>query len=154
MFVKNNIITLSLLLIILSACGAKIRNGGYSLRSYQINDLSEAKNKNQVLQIAGSPSVKIEHFNKNNEIWLYASYKSEQTGFLNPEYKNYDIVILSFDNDGNIKQKQIKKLDQDKFIKYSDAKTEFPGEIRLELISELFGHIGKVSTLPGSTASR
>lgn len=148
---KNFIIVI--LSILITSCGAKVHNGGYSLRPYQINDLSRAKTKDEARQIAGSPSAKIEQFDKkeNNEIWLYSSYRSEQTAFLDPDYTNYDIAILVFDKNGNTKDTIIKKLDQNKFIQYSSEKTEFPGEIRLKLISELFGHIGKVSTLPGST---
>ena len=67
----RNYILLFILLITLSACGAKVRNGGYSLRPYQIDDLKRVKNKQEALQIVGSPSSKLEIFNGNNkdEIW-------------------------------------------------------------------------------------
>ena len=154
MFTKN--ILLLGFFFLLVGCGAKVRNGGYSLREYQIEDLKKIKNKDEALQIAGSPSSKIEIFNDNKgqEIWLYSSYRSEQTAFLDPKYTNYDIAILYFNKSGNLEDLTIKKLDQDKFIAYSDARTEFPGKIQLKLISELFGHIGKVSALPGSNDGR
>ncbi len=133
-----------------AGCGVKIRNGGYALRDSQIEDLKNVKNKQQALKVVGNPSVKLETFatDKNaEEIWMYSSYKSNQTAFLTPVYENYDLVILTFDKSGNTKNVTAKKLDAERFIAYAPETTNFDGEIKLGLFSELFGHIGQFSPI-------
>jgi outer membrane protein assembly factor BamE (lipoprotein component of BamABCDE complex) len=148
MNLKNTVIIVSLIFTI-TACGSKIRNGGYALRSSQISELQIVKDKQQALKIAGNPSSKLEIFDTDNkdEIWMYSSYKSVQTAFLTPVYENYDLVILTFDKNGKTKNTTVKNLDTKKFIAYSSEKTEFDGEIKLGLLSELFGHIGQFSPI-------
>lgn len=51
-----------------------------------------------VLQICGSPSLR-----KNDLVWIYATWKSEETAFKSIENKNQSVIRITFDNKGILK---------------------------------------------------
>lgn len=145
----KKILIIAFISIILSSCGAKVKDGGYVLRNTQIEELQKAKTKSEVIKIAGSPSSKFDKklLENENEIWLYSSYHSYQTAFFDPVFDKYDLVLISFDDKDNVISTKVKQFKNKEFLSYSNATTEFEGQIELGLISELFGNIGAVNPL-------
>jgi outer membrane protein assembly factor BamE (lipoprotein component of BamABCDE complex) len=125
---------------ILSACTASSNTHGNMLQDYQIKEVkADHDNVTSVLRKLGSPTTKAP-FDDNT--WYYLGQKTQKRGIFDPEVVETQIVVVSFGDNGLVKE--IIEIDDDKIdqIPYSQDKTETSGQ-EMTVIQQLLGNIGR-----------
>ena len=115
----KTILYIFLISLIVTNCSFKkvVKHHGVSfLEKKQKNLIINETNKNEIIDLLGSPSTKSKF---NNDVWIYIERKQTQSRLRNlgkmKIYKN-DILVLEIDNYGLLKKKDFYNLNDMKKI--------------------------------------
>tara|TARA_B100000242_G_scaffold173779_1_gene124508 strand:- start:1037 stop:1522 length:486 start_codon:yes stop_codon:yes gene_type:complete len=115
----KTILYIFLISLIVTNCSFKkvVKHHGVSfLEKKQKNLIVNETNKNEIIDLLGSPSTKSKF---NNDVWIYIERKQTQSRLRNlgkmKIYKN-DILVLEIDNYGLLKKKDFYNLNDMKKI--------------------------------------
>ena len=123
----KTILYIFLISLIVTNCSFKkvVKHHGVSfLEKKQKNLIVNETNKNEIIDLLGSPSTKSKF---NNDVWIYIERKQTQSRLRNlgkmKIYKN-DILVLEIDNYGLLKKKDFYNLNDMKKINIVKNVTE------------------------------
>lgn len=127
-------------LLLLTSCIKKEYTSGVPIRPHQHEQIKNAKTKQDVFTILGSPAA-INFVGE--EKWFYYTSSGEVFAFLDPEFNKYEILSIGFDINDNIKSIKLRNLKDKDFACNKEVKTTLPSDIELNFFQELFGNIGR-----------
>jgi outer membrane protein assembly factor BamE (lipoprotein component of BamABCDE complex) len=133
--------------VLVSGCAAEINARGNLPPDDKLSQITPGLTRDDVLQILGSPST-VATF--TDQAWYYIGQKTEDYAFYKPKVIERQVVVVHFNDLGQVSE--VKKLDQDdgKPIEMVDRTT--PTVSRdLSLMQQIFGNLGKSPSLPGNT---
>ena len=113
--------------LILSACTLKKvekHHGVRSLEIIQVKLIEKTTNKNDILEILGSPSIKNSF---DNDVWIYIERKYTKQSILKLGKKKLiknNALILEIDTMGMLVKKNLININQMNNLKYYNNKTE------------------------------
>ena len=123
----NKILYIILLSFVVTNCSFKpvVKHHGVPfLEKKQTKLVVNKSNKNDIINILGTPSTKSKF---NNDLWIYIERKQTQSKLKNlgkmKVFKN-DILVLEIDNYGILKKKEFYNIDDMENIKISEATTK------------------------------
>jgi len=99
------------------------------------------QSRDQVQQILGTPSA-ISTFDDAN--WYYITRRTETTAFFQPQVVSQDVLVVGFDQDGNVSKVSTYSLQDARAIDPVTRTTPAPGK-ELSFIEQLVGNIGRFS---------
>ena len=137
---RAGLIAAALVLGGLAACAPVDRSHGHLWRGYQPSDITVGQDtRDTVRSKAGSPSM---ISLREQETWIYVSRETSEHSPRLPEVTGQRIVIIAFDEDGNVASVDERGLEQGQEIEFSDEKT--PNASRpLNIFRQLLGNIGR-----------
>jgi outer membrane protein assembly factor BamE (lipoprotein component of BamABCDE complex) len=97
--------------------------------------------RNDVARLLGSPSA-ISTFQDSK--WYYIGQKTSDFAFFAPEVLERKVVVVSFDNTGNVAQTETLTLADSQDIDPIDRKTPTEGK-ELTFLQQIFGNLGRFS---------
>ncbi|MGD8325682.1 MAG: outer membrane protein assembly factor BamE [Sphingomonadales bacterium] len=138
--------TLSLVIAGLGACTTIKDQNGYlkdeELMSYVAPGVD---NKDSVASMLGRPSLTSTF---DDDTWYYVSQLTQQIAFLTPKAIFHEVVAVSFDENGNVKE--INTYDKADIVDVNLSGDSTPTRGReLGFLESLFGNIGQVGSIPG-----
>ncbi len=98
-------------------------------------------NRDSVMKTLGRPTVASSFDSKT---WYYVSRQTEQLAFLYPKPKTQQVVIVRFDDKGNVSKVEKQGLEQIVSVDPSGDKTPTRGK-DVSALQQIFGNIGKYS---------
>lgn len=104
-------------------------------------------NRDSVARTLGRPSF-ISEFDER--AWYYVARDMRQFGFGRPEPKHQVLLVVAFDKNGTVSAVDRRGLEKVVSIDMVRDKTPTLGR-ETGLIEDLFGNIGRVGSLPGSS---
>ena len=123
----NNFFYLIIIALILSACTLKKvekHHGVRSLEIIQVKLIEKTTNKNDILEILGSPSIKNSF---DNDVWIYIERKYTKQSILKLGKRKLiknNALILEIDTMGMLVKKNLININQMNNLKYYNNKTE------------------------------
>ena len=123
----NNFFYLIIIALIFSACTLKKvekHHGVRSLETIQVKLIEKTTNKNDILEILGSPSIKNSF---DNDVWIYIERKYTKQSILKLGKKKLiknNALILEIDTMGMLVKKNLININQMNNLKYYNNKTE------------------------------
>ena len=96
-------------------------------------------NRNEVLQILGSPSS-VSTF--MDDTWYYIGYRTEQFAFLEPDVVDRSVLVVAFNDAGVVSDTQLFTVEDGQIIDPVSRETPTEGR-ELTILQQLFGNIGK-----------
>ena len=123
----NNFFYLIIIALILSACTLKKvekHHGVRSLEIIQVKLIEKTTNKNDILEILGSPSIKNSF---DNDVWIYIERKYTKQSILKLGKKKLiknNALILEINTMGMLVKKNLININQMNNLKYYNNKTE------------------------------
>lgn len=139
------------LLISAVVCGfapgcSRIRDAkGYISDDQQISTLKPGiDNKASVEKTLGKPSVVSEF---DNNTWYYVSQSTAQLAFMLPKPTKHQVLVVSFNEKGNMLKIEKKGIDQIVAASQASGKTPTRGK-ELGFWSQLFGDFGNGNSSP------
>ena len=102
-------------------------------------------NRMSVERALGQPTFKSE-FGK--QIWYYVSIDTRQRPFKRPQAKEQNVLMVSFDEKGNVSGVERRGMDKVVSLNPDGHKTPTLGRTR-SFFEDLFGNIGSVGAVPG-----
>lgn len=134
------------LLTLLSACGPTIVNHGYRLDETRLEQIKPGiSTREDVLGVMGSPSS-VSSFQDTS--WYYISQRSEKKVWTQDEILQQDVVIVTFDEAGMVRDVGRRDLAQAEAIRPNSDKTVTTGN-SLTLVQEFFGNLGRFNLPAG-----
>ena len=123
----NKILYIILLSFVVTNCSFKpvVKHHGVPfLEKKQTKLVVNKSNKNDIINILGTPSTKSKF---NNDLWIYIERKQTQSKLKNlgkmKVFKN-DVLVLEIDKYGVLKKKEFYNIKDMENLKIVDAKTE------------------------------
>lgn len=138
----SSLILSAVAVLSITACEGNIVRRGYIPQKMELKQLQEAKTKADIKKILGTPTFVSQ---ADGTSWIYTSYKTVQTAFLKPEFKNYYVMKIKFDKKGNITSRTVRNIKDKEFAQISDKTTTFSGGKETTFIREVFGNVGAVN---------
>jgi outer membrane protein assembly factor BamE (lipoprotein component of BamABCDE complex) len=127
----------------LSACSPAVSARGNQLTAAQLAEIKPGTtDKETVTRVLGSPSS-VASF--GDTTWYYISQKSEELAFFKPEVRDPEVVAVTFDKDGTVKDVQKLQSKAPRGIEPVARTTPAPGK-ELSFIEQLLGNFGKFNT--------
>ena len=123
----NNFFYLIIIALILSACTLKKvekHHGVRSLETIQVKLIEKTTNKNDILEILGSPSIKNSF---DNDVWIYIERKYTKQSILKLGKKKLiknNALILEIDTMGMLVKKNLININQMNNLKYYNNETQ------------------------------
>lgn len=99
-------------------------------------------NRNEVLQILGSPST-VSTF--MDDTWYYIGYRTEQFAFLDPEVVDRSVLTVQFNDAGVVDDTTLYTVEDGQIIDPVSRETPTEGR-ELTILQQLFGNIGRFPT--------
>lgn len=96
-------------------------------------------NRNDVLQILGSPST-VSTF--QDDIWYYIGYRTEQFAFLEPDVVDRSVLVVAYNDAGVVDDTRLYTVEDGEIIDPVSRETPTEGR-ELTILQQLFGNIGK-----------
>ncbi len=127
----------------LSSCATQV-NHGYMFEYSDYNLLEIGNNKNTVLDIMGSPTIKSQI--DENDSWLYMHEHTASFLFFKPKIVKREILVLNFSEDNVVEILNFNLLDQEKNFHFESKTTEVL-ENKVGIFKYLFSNIGNVKPL-------
>lgn len=142
---KHIIATLALGSLVIAGCAAEINARGNLPSDEKIAQVRPGLNREDVLQILGSPST-IATF--TDRAWYYIGQRTEDYAFYHPKVLERQVVVVRFDDDGRVDE--VKRLDKDDGKPIEMVERETPTVSRdLSLMQQIFGNLGRTPAVPG-----
>ena len=120
------ILYIFLISLIVTNCSFKkvVKHHGVSfLEKKQKNLIINKTNKNEIIDLLGSPSTKSKF---NNDVWIYIERKQTQSRLKNlgkmKIYKN-DVLVLEIDNYGLLQKKDFYNLNDMNDLKFDESRS-------------------------------
>lgn len=145
---RKSVIALVLVgIVALPACTRVQNNMGYIVDETLVAEVKPGvDNRESVMKALGRPSFNAQFDDKS---WYYVSRATKQTAFLAPKPTQQSVIIVSFDQQGNVANVQRRGLDQVVSVDPVNDETPTLGR-KTGIIEDLFGNIGRVGGLPSS----
>ncbi|MDX1950033.1 MAG: outer membrane protein assembly factor BamE [Rickettsiales bacterium] len=140
MIKKFNILLVILVFQLVSACSDDLDNRGYVTKFSDFTKIETGvSTKDEVESLLGSPTTKSLY---GKEEWIYLGSEVTKETFFEPEVKNYEAYIITFNSDDVVEK--IAKRDENslKEIEISDDTTATGGS-KVTVIQQLLGNLGK-----------
>lgn len=136
-------LTATALTIMVSACAPIIISRGNLPAPELLSTIQPGSHtRNQIADILGSPSS-VATF--DDEVWYYISSQTETFAFYEPILIDQQVIAISFDEAGKVKEVRRYGLDDARAIEPVDRTTPTGGR-EITVLEQLFGNIGKFST--------
>jgi len=127
-------------LLALQACTPISAVRGNNPDPDRIAQLEPGRHKRaDVMDILGSPSS-VSAFKP--ETWLYVSKRTETIAFLEPEVKESNVIALSFDEDGLLKEIKTLGLEEMRDVNIVERSTPTVGN-EVGVLEQLIGNFGR-----------
>jgi outer membrane protein assembly factor BamE (lipoprotein component of BamABCDE complex) len=98
-------------------------------------------NRDSVVKTLGRPTVTSSFDSKT---WYYVSRQTQQWAFFHPEPKSQQVVIVRFDDKGNVSKVEKQGMEQIVSVDPSNDKTPTRGK-EVSALQQIFGNIGRYS---------
>ena len=139
-------IFLALACVTISGCAAEISARGNLPTEEKLSQVKPGLTRDQVVQILGSPSSMATF---SDQSWYYIGQKVEDYAFYRPKVLERQVLVIQFDDNGQVSEVARLDKDQGKEIEMVDRTT--PAVARdLSIMQQIFGNLGRVPALPGS----
>jgi outer membrane protein assembly factor BamE (lipoprotein component of BamABCDE complex) len=130
------------LALVVGACSRIKDSKGYIADDEMIASVQAGvDNKASVMKALGRPTIE-SSLDKN--LWYYVSQRTERFAFLNPKPVVHQVLIVRFDDKGNVKEVTKMGMDQLVSVDPSDDKTPTRGK-EISVLQQIFGNIGRFS---------
>lgn len=126
---------------------ARIRdNQGYIVDQQLVSNIAPGvDNKESVERTLGRPTFESKW---NDDIWYYVSRNTEQLAFMPPNATSQQVMVVTFDEAGNVADIENREgFDQVAYFSPEEDETPVYGRDS-SLFQEIFGNIGRVSSIP------
>ena len=145
----NKIFFLALAVCSLAACAKDtfITYTGNMPSEDKIEQVRMGMTREEVKNILGTPSSVVA---LDRDTWIYMSAEIEQVAFLKPEEKERKLLVIKFNQDGNVFAIQHKSRANGKNINISEAETPTPEQDQ-GFFRKYFGGVGQYAPFGGST---
>mgnify|MGYP003379819319 CR=1 FL=1 len=130
------------LCVLCAACAPTERVHGNIVETAQLEQIKRGQStKSDVLRVFGSP-VTVAPFDES--VWYYIGQKTEKRGILDPKVTDGQVVVVSFDPSGTVRDLRVARgTPQD--IPSVDRATPVTGT-QSSPIQDFFGNIGKYNS--------
>ncbi len=136
----HRILSVLLVFTAVSGCIKTIEDQGYATNFSEIANIDTAiLTKEQVTAKLGSPST-VSSF--GDETWYYIKAKTERVAFLKPEAISREVLAITFDKEGAIKDVEHYTLKDGRKIAFAKDTTPTEGN-ELTLGKQLLGNLGR-----------
>jgi len=127
---------------VLSACGTQSRNFGYAPTAAQLSELTVGRDTREtVVDAVGSPgSAGV----LGGATYLYVAQEVERYGFREPRTLRRNVVALSFDEAGVLRDIEQLGLEDGNVVAYTRAATDAPTE-GVGLLRQLGSNLGRIA---------
>ena len=133
--------------VAVGGCTRMKNTQGYVVDEQLISSIQPGvDNKGSVMQTLGRPSLTS---NFDDRQWYYVSRQTKQLAFLRPKPTGQTVLIVSFDQAGNVTNVERRGMEKVASIDPTDDKTPTLGR-ESGLFEDLFGNIGRVGAPAGS----
>ena len=137
------VVLAAIIVIPLGACSPRVSARGNLPTAEQLSQIKPGvSDKASVTRVLGSPSS-IASF--DDTTWYYISQKTEELAFFKPEVRDPEVVAVSFDKDGTVKDVQNLRSKSPRGIEPVARTTPAPGK-ELSFIEQLLGNFGRFNT--------
>lgn len=129
------------MLLMLAACSPMTHHQGKKLNPEDMQKVQvERHNKQDVVKILGTPSLKSSYA---GEKWYYVYKVTETVAFLEPETVESEVVEVSFDGTGLVKNIQKAELTENN-VTLVERVTPTSGH-QMSVMQQIFGNFGRFS---------
>lgn len=145
---KTRIATIALIGAALATSGCsriKAQQGYLADETLFTSILPGVDNRESVTRTLGRPTFAAQF---DNGSWYYASRLTGQYAFVAPKTLQQQILIISFDGDGNVSKVERRGMEKIARITPSSDKTPTLGKSE-NFLQELFGNVGQVGAAGG-----
>ncbi|MBK1697937.1 outer membrane protein assembly factor BamE [Rhodovibrio salinarum] len=102
--------------------------------------------RTDVVNLLGPPSVRSSF---QDSTWYYVGQKQTQFAFFEPDIKERNVLVLTFDGQDRLTGKKLYTMADAQNINLVDRETPTEGR-NLSLIQQLLGNVGRFNNAPGS----
>ncbi|WP_416907541.1 MAG: outer membrane protein assembly factor BamE [Polymorphobacter sp.] len=129
-----------------SGCSRIVANQGYIVDETLVTSIQAGvDNKQSVERTLGRPTLASQF---DGKAWYYLSRNTGQYAFIQPKVLNQSLLVISFDDDGNVTNVERRGMEQVANVDISDDKTPTLGR-ETGLFEDIFGNIGAVGAAGG-----
>ncbi len=126
--------------VLISSCSPIVNNRGNEPNPALLAQIEPGEQtKEDVFRMLGSPSSQTLF---EEEAWLYISGQQEQVAFLAPEELEREVVIITFDAEGKVKEVKTITKEDGLDITVSSKETPTSGH-SFGVLEQLFGNVGR-----------
>ncbi len=128
----------------LASCENDVETRGYVTKFSDFKQIVAGKStKDEVQSLLGSPTTKSVY---GKEQWIYAGIEETKETFYEPEVKNYEAYIVTFDDSGTVERLERKGSNSLQNVDVSEDKT-LTGGSELTVMQQLLGNLGKFNPI-------
>ncbi len=137
------------ILLIGAACAPRQDYRGITIEQEKLDLIKVGQtSEGQVNALLGSPST-ISTFPDWGTIYYYISSETETVAFLAPELIDQQVLSISFDRGGVVKEIKRYGLKDGKQVAFADRETPTRGK-EMTVLEQLFGNLGRFNNSVGS----
>ncbi len=141
---KFNIFLTIFSALLLFSCDSDLENRGYVTKFSDFKRVRDGETtKDEVQAMLGSPTTKSVY---GKEQWIYAGIEETQETFFEPEVKNFQAYIITFNDEGIVSRVESKGKDSLREFEVSDDKT-LTGGSEMTVMQQLLGNLGKFNPM-------
>jgi outer membrane protein assembly factor BamE (lipoprotein component of BamABCDE complex) len=131
----------------LGACDLPVQVHGNLPDDTELSRIEPGKQgRADVVNLLGPPSVRSSF---QDSTWYYVGQKQTQFAFFEPDIKERNVLVLTFDEQDRLTGKKLYTMADAKDIDPIDRETPTEGR-DLSLIQQLLGNVGRFNNSPGS----
>jgi len=140
-----HVFTAASLVLGAAACSPIIDNRGNLPTAEQLAQIEPGKTtRDEVQALLGSPSATLLY---GDERWQYIATKSETVAFFKPKVLDRNVVSITFDQAGKVKDVVTKGLEDGQKLEIVDRETPTAGK-EMSILEQMVGNIGRFSKEP------
>lgn len=126
--------------VLAASCSPVINNRGNEPNPVLLVQIEPGvQSKEDVMRMLGSPSSQAMF---EEETWFYISGKQEQVAFFAPEELEREVVAISFDAEGKVKE--VRKITKEDGLDISMSSKETPTSGHtFGVLEQMFGNVGR-----------
>jgi outer membrane protein assembly factor BamE (lipoprotein component of BamABCDE complex) len=135
--------------VLIAGCATSVEQRGNLPAQDKVAEIHPGSTtKDEVIKILGSPSS-VGVF--NDKSWFYISRRTGQLAFFDPNVVDQQVYIVSFDEQGVVKEVDHKGLEDGQQITPVARATPAPGR-ELSFLEQVIGNLGKFNKSAGGSA--
>lgn len=132
----------TLLVLAVAGCSTIIRNHGYAPSQQELRTLKIGSDtRESVAEKVGRPTIKAL---LEDKAWYYVQSRWEQRGFAEPQEVNREVVALTFNNAGRLRNVEVFGIEAGQIVTLSRRITAGSTADR-SVLSQLFSSIGNLN---------